>query len=121
MTALNPLTQKDWLVDTIAGAASWSGYLATLLPGDHRNARSSRLLLGLADAVKALPVAHPLFAKLNQIDHADTAVRDRWLDEVRLEISYIGLFSDATTREAIRRLEEITDASLTEWRQSNLH
>jgi len=121
MTALNPLTQKDWLVDTIAGAASWSGYLATLLPGDRRNARSSRLLLGLADAVKALPVAHPLFAKLDQIDHADTAVRGRWLEEVRLEISYIGLFSDATTKEAIRRLEEITDASLAEWRQSSLH
>jgi hypothetical protein len=115
--------QKDWLVNEIRGTASWCGHVATLFPNDTRNIRCSKTLYELATAVKDLPPTHVLFFKLAQIDRVDEGAYLRWLDELRLEMSYIGHLLAESVEVAIQRLIEITDASLTEWRQStvNLH
>jgi phosphoglycolate phosphatase len=103
--------------------ASWCGHVATLFPNDTRNIRCSKTLYELATAVKDLPPTHVLFFKLAQIDRVDEGAYLRWLDELRLEMSYIGHLLAESVEVAIQRLIEITDASLTEWRQStvNLH
>lgn len=113
---------QAWLVEEIRGTASWCGYVATLFANDSRSSRCCQTLYALAAAVAALPASHPLFERLADIAQVASAVRERWLDEVRLEFSNIGYLSAEGGQEAIGRLMAITEASLQEaHRNKRLH
>ena len=110
---------KFWLMGEILGKADWCEYVATLFPNDTRSVRCSDTLNSLVAVIEALPDTHPLFHKLEQMRHVDGNVRERWLDEIHLEFSYIGYLFAESTQQAIQRFIEITDASLMEWQQAN--
>jgi len=110
---------KIWLVDEISGTASWCSHVARLFQNDTRCVRGLDTLNALSALIQALPDTHPLFNKLAQIQGVDSNTRERWLDEIRLEFSYIGFWSATSAQQAIRQLIELTDASLKEWRQTN--
>jgi len=113
---------KSWLVGEITGKATWYRRVASLFPNDRHVINCSHTLKRLAAAVTALPEAHPLFDMVAQIEHVDSVVRERWLDELCLEFSHIAWYSPGSTRQAIQQLMEITDDSLGDWQQgTRLH
>jgi hypothetical protein len=101
------------------GKACWCSHVAELFPSDTRSVRCSDKLHAIAALVQALPDTHPLFARLEQIQRKDGIVRERWLDELQLEFSYLGYLFAEEPQRAIQRLIEVTDASLRECEQTN--
>jgi hypothetical protein len=110
---------KNWLVEELQEKSQWCGQVSNLFGDDSRSLRCSDTLKILADVVRTLPETHPLFGKLAQIGHLDAVTRERWLDEVRLEFANIGWLSQLGPDDSIRRLFDITDASLREWQRAN--
>ncbi len=106
--------EKQWLVEQLEHTASWHEFRQQRYPHDEDAAGCAQALHELAALIKSLPLTHPLFLKLAEINHlywqeSDVAGLGKWLNETRCVLMQVCFSSSETPRTMIERLVKFTD------------
>ena len=116
--------EKEWLVEEIERSASWHEFRAEKYRDEERTAGCAQALYELADAVRALPLTHPLFLKLAEINYlywreADVVALGSWLNKTKTLIMRVCFSSFLTPKDLIKLLVELADENLVSGRKQS--
>lgn len=106
--------EKEWLVDELEHSASWYVFRTEKCCNDEHDADCARALYELAEVIRALPLTHPLFLKLAEINclylqEADVVGLGNWLNETKCLMKQICFSSFKKPKDLVERLVELTD------------
>ena len=114
--------EKNWLLDEVEESASWYAFRTGNFHSDQQVADCAAALYELAEVIKSLPITHPLFLRLAEINslywqESDVFGLGNWLNETKCLIRQVCFSSFATPDDFIERLAELTEKHQTGCRQ----
>ena len=104
--------QKQWLLDQIEYITSMREEKATQHPDDLRNTSCAKILLEVADTVRALPATHDLFRRMAKIETDGTTILQRWREQVNYVLSRAGSDAQKSAEDVLYGLISFTERTL---------
>ena len=101
--------QKQWLLDQIEYTTSLWEKKAIQHPDDLHNASCAKILLEVANTVRALPATHDLFQRMEKIETEGIALLQRWREEVNHVLSRAGSDTQKSAEDVLNELISYTE------------
>jgi len=106
--------EKEWLIEELQHSASWIEFRQQKHSDDEHDTSCAQALYELVEAINSLPLTHPLFWKLAEINHlylqeSDVVGLGNWLNETKCLLMQVCFSSFATPNALIERLVELAE------------